>query len=109
MLKLKELIDKQSTDEKIKSLINSAKNLEQNGDFVTALKFYSESLKLNPGNYDVKKSISVLNEKIKNKDNNLEKLLTKNNEEYSSEIKSEKNAAINSLNFQSEGVSELLD
>jgi hypothetical protein len=109
MLKLKELIDKQSTDEKIKSLINSAKNLEQNGDFVTALKFYSESLKLNPGNYDVKKSISVLNEKIKNKDNNLEKLLSKNNEEYSSEIKSEKNAAINSLNFQSEGVSELLE
>ena len=95
MLLLKGLIDKQSTDEKYRSLINSAKNFEHNGDFVSAEKLYSESLKIKPDNLDVKRSISTLNDKIKNKDNDLEKILRKNNEEYNSDIKSEKNDAIN--------------
>lgn len=108
MLLLKGLIDKQSADEKFSSLINSAKKYEEIGDFVSAEKMYSQSLKIKPDNLDVKRSISTLNDKIKNKDNELEKTLRKNNEEFSSDIKSEKNATINLLNFQSEGVSELL-
>lgn len=109
MLLLKGLIDKQSTDEKFRSLINSAKKYEQNNDFVSAEKLYSESLRLKPNDSEVKKSLSALYEKIKTKDNDFEKILKKNDEEYSNDIKSEKNVAINSLNSQSESLTEILE